>query len=120
MLFTVTLVVLVAMSLPVFLVLSLRRWGLERAETESRLHSPQAHIVSYLVPEGQDPAVVRAALGHAGFVTMMERGGDQRLVVECDAADRDRVREIIQHAERSGFDGEDMHLGHVRFEDDPA
>ncbi len=109
MLFAFTLFVLIALLLPVLFAMALRRWGLETAETERRLSSPQTPTVSYVVPEGQDPAFVRAALAHAGFETMLHRSDGQRLIVECDAAERDRVRETIEKVERKGPDGREIH-----------
>lgn len=100
---------------PVLVIASLRRWGLEEADTEDRLHSPRTHTVSYVVPPGQDPAVVRAALKHAGFVAVMDHGGDQRLLVECEAGQRNRAREVIEHA-----GGLEQPVSHVHFEDDPS
>lgn len=120
MLFAVTLLVLVALSVPVLVVMALRRWGLETAETERRLSSPQTPTVSYVVPEGQDPVFVRAALAHAGFDTMLHRSDCQRLIVGCAAGERDRVRETIENVERTGLDDREMPAGRVHFQDDPT
>jgi hypothetical protein len=99
---------------PLLVIASLRRWGLEEADTDTRLHSPQTHTASYVVPPGQDPAVVRAALKHAGFVTVMEHGGDH-LLVECEVGQRNRAREVIEHA-----GGPEQPVSHAHFEDDPT
>jgi hypothetical protein len=120
MLFSVSVMVLAAMLLPVALILGARRWGMQEAEVDARLHSPRAHTVAYVVPEGQDPALVRVALSHAGFVTVLDRGGDQRLLVECEESRRDQVRSVIEHVDHGGFEGPELHVGHVRFEDEPA
>ncbi|HET8560996.1 MAG TPA: hypothetical protein VFL69_10790 [Marmoricola sp.] len=119
MLFAVGILGLAVLAFPVFFIMTLRRWELDEARVEERLHAPDAHKVSYVVPEGQDPAILRAALTHAGFVSVLdESGGTERLVVECASQDRSRVREIIEHVERSGFEGIEMHAGHVRFDQD--
>jgi hypothetical protein len=98
----------------------LRSYGREEAATEASFRSPDMHKVAYLVPEGQDPAVLMAALTHAGFrsVTSTE-GGDERLLVECEERDRDRVRGIIEDVDRAGPHGPGIPVvGHVRFEDE--
>lgn len=94
--------------------LSLRRWVFVEAQVEDRLWSPETHKASYSVPEGQDPANLRAALAQAGFMSVMDRSGS-RLLVECEESDRGQVREIISHVVRTGSE---MHVGRVRFEDD--
>lgn len=120
MLFSVTLLVLTAMLLPVAIILGARRWGMEDAEVDARLHSPSCHTVAYVVPEGQDPALLRVALTHAGYTTVLDRGGDQRLLVECEEGHRDDVRHVIEGVDHGGFEGPELVRGHVRFEDEPA
>jgi hypothetical protein len=118
MMFSVAVLVLAALLLPVALVLGARRWSMEEAELDTRLHSPQAHTVVYIVPEGQDPALVRAALTHAGFSTVLDRSGDQRLMVECDESHRAQVRAIIEGLDHTALDDCGTHVGPVRFEDE--
>lgn len=117
MLVAVVVLAVVVLAFPVFFVMTLRRWELEEVKVETRLRAPEAHKVVYVVPEGQDPAVLRAALTGAGFVTVMdESGGAERLLVECEPQDRARVQQIIEHVERTGFEGVELHVSHVRFE----
>jgi hypothetical protein len=98
---------------PALIVLALRQWGQQDARTESRLRSPHAHTLSYVVPRGQDPAPLRAALTHAHFTSVMGRGdAGHCLIVECDESARARVREII---ERTLLDSRQ-----VIFQDEPA
>ncbi|MGA8248975.1 MAG: hypothetical protein WB797_18860 [Nocardioides sp.] len=118
MVFIVTLLVVSALGLPVLIVLALRRWGMKEAETERSLLSPQAHTVSYVVPEGEDPALARAALTHAGFVSVLDRTADQRLVVRCEQGERERVRAILEHVDHPTFDGHHEDAAHVQFVDE--
>ena len=91
MLFVAIAVTLVVV--PALVVLALRHWGQQDAQTETRLHSTQTHTVSYDVPSGQDPAPLRTALNHAHFSNALGHGDSGRsLIVECDEADRSRVR----------------------------
>jgi len=120
MLFSVSLLVLTVLAVPVALILGARRWGMAEAAVDARLHSPSVHTVAYVVPEGQDPALVRVALAHAGFVTVLDRGGDQRLLVECAESRREQVRRLIADLGDQGLDGVRVATGHVRFVDEPA
>jgi hypothetical protein len=119
MVLAVSLLVLTVLVLPLLLVGMLRNWGRDAAETEKSLLAPEAHTVSWVVPEGEDPAVVRTHLAHAGFVSILDRSGDQRLVVHCEDGDRERVRSIIERTDHIAYDGHALHP-HPHFEDDPA
>ena len=118
--------IVIAMLAVAFLVVgvivafALRRWTLDEARVEARMHEPGAHTVIYDVPVGQDPAVLLAALDRAGFtaVSDMERGVE-RVLVDCPTEDtRDKVRSVIEHVHRTGFEGAEMQVGHVSFEDE--
>ena len=76
-----------------------RRWVLEEAATEARLTDPATHTFSYLVPNGQDPAALMAALAHAGFATAIDaHGGTERLLVACEEPDREQIRQLLVDA----------------------
>jgi hypothetical protein len=120
MVLAVTLLVLTVMVGPLIFTLMMRRFGMEEAATEKALLSPGAHVVAWTVPEGDDPAHVRARLAHEGFTSVLDHSGDQRLVVRCERADRERVREIIAHTEHATFDGHPLSPSQLRFHDDPA
>jgi hypothetical protein len=95
-------VVLIASFLVVGLLvmLGLRSWTLDEVRTEDRLHRPGAHTVGYVLPVGQDPTPLVAALSRAGFTARADmEGGRERLVVECEQQQRSQVREIIAGAE---------------------
>ena len=100
-------------------------WGLRRVtfdetKTEATLRESATHL-TYHVPDGQDPAVLSAALAGAGFrsVGVLQHGVEQ-LLVDCPSAeDRARVRSILEHVTRTSFEGAELHVAHVRFEDEP-
>jgi hypothetical protein len=98
---------------PALVVLALRQWGQEDVRTEDRLRSPGAHTLSYVVPAGQDPAPLRAALGHEHFSTVLGRGDSGHcLIVECEESERGRVRQILE--------GSLLESRQVLFQDEPA
>lgn len=115
--FAVLLVALVVVG--VVVMLALRSWTLEEVRTEAWLREPETHTLSYVVPDGQDPAILVAALAGAGFTARAEmRGGVERLVVACDEDQRDRVRSVIEAVHLTGFEGVEMHVAHASFEDE--
>lgn len=120
---------MVAISLLLFVVLvaagfalamGLRRWMQDEVRSEALLRDPEAHALVYVVPDGQDPTILVAALSRAGFTAMGDmEAGVERLLIACpDEEDRAEVRSIIEHVNRSGFDGIEMHVGPVRFQDE--
>ena len=99
--------------------LALRRRTFAEVRTEARLRSPDTPTATYVVPHGQDPAVLMTALTHEGFVSVPDiTGGVERLLVECAEADRAKVRRIIEHVNYAGFDGAGTHIDRVRFTDE--
>lgn len=99
-------------------------WGLRKVvfdegRTEDRLRLPGTHTLAYVVPTGQDAAVLEAALAHAGFtaVGVME-GGTERLLIECPEEARPEVRSIIEHVTKTSLEGGEIHVGHVSFDDE--
>lgn len=120
MVLAVTLLVLTVMVVPLLIIGMMRRFGMEEVEVEQALLSPEAHTVAWVVPEGEDPALVRTHLLHAGFTSVLDHSGDQRLVVECEPDDRELVRDIIAHAAHTTFDGRALQPSQLRFDDDPA
>lgn len=101
MVLAVTLLVLTLFVVPLLVLGMVRRFGMDEAEKEQALLAPGAHTLAWVVPEGEDPALVRTDLAHAGFTSVLDRSGDQRLVVECEPADHARVHEIIVHRHTS-------------------
>lgn len=102
--------------LTVLVALVLRSWGREEARVEALLDSPETHAVSYVVPDGQDPAILMAALHRAGFEARAHlEGGDEVLRIACEESEKAEVRSIIERVDRTGFDGAPMHVAHARF-----
>ena len=120
MVLAVTLLVLTVMIVPLLVLGALRAFGMKEVDNERALLSPGAHTVAWVVPEGEDPALVRTHLSHAGFTSVLDHSGDQRLVVECEPGDRELVRDIIAHAAHTTFDGQTLQPSQLRFDDDPA
>lgn len=113
------LLIVGVLVLGLIVALGLRRWTLDEGEVEARLHDPTTHKLVYAVPAGQDPGVLIAALARSGYVAVSDlEGGVERLLVECGEVERARVRDIIEHVDRAGFDGPEMHVAHVTFEDE--
>jgi hypothetical protein len=103
----------------VVVIVFLKEWTQEEARTEARLRSPETHTIAYVVPEGQDPAILMAALAHVGFESMVDTAGPrERLLVACEETDRAQVRDVLEHVDRAGFSGPEMHAGHVHFDDE--
>ncbi len=102
------------------LLMTFRRWTLDEAKTEARLMSPETHRVVYVIPDGEDPTALMAALTGAGFVSVVDtRAGLERLLVECEERDRTRVRLAIERVQRSGREGSEVDVRPVSFEDEP-
>ena len=60
----------------------------------------------YVVPTGQDPAVLISALGQAGFTAaedMSATSGDRTIAV-AEPADRERVREVLANSPETAID----------------
>jgi hypothetical protein len=113
------IVLIIVIALAVLLALGVRSLLRTEQQTEARLHSPGTHVVAWVVPEGQDPVAVKVALSRAGFTAVADTDqGGEALLVECDEADRDRVRDVIGHVTRTGYDGTPLTAERVVFEDE--
>lgn len=98
--------------------LGLRTWVRDVAAVENRLRAPETHTLDYVVPNGQDPAPLRAALAEAHFTAITaDEGGTEYLMIACEEQDRARVREVLEHA-AVGTPASDAHPGRVRFRDE--
>jgi hypothetical protein len=104
----------------VVVLLVMRNFSREEGRLDTELHAPGARTLRYAVPDGQDPAVLVAALSHGGFrsVADLEGGTEVLLVENLHEGDRARVRDIIEHVNSTGFAGAPMQVGHVSFEDE--
>ena len=94
------------------------RWSAAEARKDAELHAPDAHTVTYVVADGEDPVSVIAALTHAGFVSVEDHSGlHDRVLVQCEVEDRERVRDVIAHVHHQGYDGAAV-VNRVVFEDE--
>ena len=98
------------------------RWAAARSEVDAHLAEPAVESLDYVVPEGQDPAVVVAALRENGVEAAPDIGAKQLVHVACaptNGAERERVRAIIASIHTSAIDaGVPFDAGAVRFEDE--
>lgn len=101
------------------LAFALRRVTFDEVQVEHELEQPGAHRVAYVVPPGEDAALVVAALTRAGYTAVggMDHGVE-RVLVRCEADQRTDVRHVIEHAEQARSKDPEMYVGHVRFEDE--
>ncbi len=83
---------------------------------------PQEDHLRYVVPSGQDPPVLLAALGGEGYDAATELvDGHHQVVVRCPAgrdAERAHVRAVIGSAHSTGLEGENFDPGDVVFADE--
>jgi hypothetical protein len=97
-------------------------WVRERQTVADALNAPDTPTLDYHVPEEQDPAVVLAALGKAGYDATVDRTDTRLVRVACpDGPDRerDRVRAAIESASTTALDtGAPMDAGRIRFTDE--
>lgn len=99
--------------------LGLRTWVFGEAEVEQRLSAPGTHTLDYEVPNGQDPALLKAALASAHFTSVTRSGaGNEHLTIACEERDRSRVRDVLEHAHTAGAPGSADHPAQVRFSDE--
>ena len=97
----------------------LRRVVRDEEIVERRLRAPNAHTVSYAVPNGVDPGDIRGAVLKGGFSsTLTTTDTRECLLVECEASDRDRLRQLIEGAHETAYDGSELDLHPVVFEDE--
>jgi hypothetical protein len=74
----------------------------------------------WVVPEGEDPSLVRTHLENAGFASAFDHSEDLRLVIQCEPAEREKVREVIAATEHLTYDGPVPFGLPLRFVDEPA
>ena len=127
MVLAASLLVLTLMVVPLVLLVTMRRFGMEQAETEQALLSPQAadamgiSVTKYrylhTIAGGAFAGIGGACFSLALTPAWVDRSGDQRLVVRCEAADSERVREIIARTAHATFDGHALPPDELRFDE---
>jgi hypothetical protein len=117
--FAAAFIILIALVITVLVAGALRRMVRDEHAVETRLRAPSAHTVAYAVPDGVDPGDLRGALALGGFASIATTvGNHQGLLVECSESDRERVRDTIGNAHESAYDGSELDLHPVLFEDE--
>jgi hypothetical protein len=115
----VVLIVLLVLVVTVVVAGGLRRLVRDESDAERLLASPGVHTVTYAVPNGVDPAHLRTVLLSAGFASRPSSSGSREcLVVACTEGDRVRLRQLIANVHESAYDGTDLDLRPVVFEDE--
>jgi len=80
----------------------LREQSLDRDRIDKELHDGHTPTLEYVVPTGQDPVGILAALERAGYTAAVDSHGTHQLVlVACpDGRDthRDQVRSLVASA----------------------
>jgi len=116
----VSTLVLIVVGLAVALGITMSVLNLRRREEvpESHVHEPDINTVEYVVPDGVDPSVVRAALNLSGFPSTFEdHWGVEHLFIECTPRDRERLRRLIAEVQHRDYVPE-LHLAGVHFRDE--
>jgi hypothetical protein len=113
------LIVLLVLVVTIAVAGGLRRLVRDESEVERRLRAPETPTVSYAVPNGVDPADLRTALLRAGYSSTMSTAGTRQcLMIGCSNGDRARVRDVIEGVHETAYDGSDLVLRPVVFEDE--
>ena len=109
------LVLVVLVAIP----LALRSLVANEKRTESPLHDSHTPTVTYAIPNGIDPAVFAVGLKKAGYLSIVtDVGTAQGLRVRCDAGDREPIRRTLEGVVVTTYDGAEMTVDHVVFEDE--
>lgn len=113
------ILLLIVVAVALLIGAGLREWLAEESRVESHLADPAVHTVAYAIPDGLDPAVLKIALGRAGFACAVTRVGDRECVrIECADSDRAAVRSVLESVHPTAFDGSELPSDHVVFEDE--
>lgn len=103
----------------IVLALFLRSYGRSQAGVEAHIYDPQTPTVAYAIPNGVDPVVFQVALTHAGYTSIVGRVGNAEcVIVECGPSGRSAVRGVLEAAHANAYDGTELKLDHVVFEDE--
>ncbi len=95
-----------------------------QAAHQDEVKSAPVDMLRYRVPEGQDPAIVVAALQKEGFEAIPDvqgAGASHDVLVPCGEGveqHRAHVRSIIQSTEQINFEGDQRQIPQVKFADE--
>jgi hypothetical protein len=115
--FIIFLVIVVALF-------ALMRYVGRQGQHQTDVKSSPVDMLRYQVPEGQDPAIVLAALQKEGFHAIPDvhgAGASHDVLIPCpEGVDRHRahVRSIIQGTEQINYEGDQRQIPQVRFADE--
>ena len=119
MIAAVVLIILLVLVVTVAIAGGLRRLVRDESDVERLLRSPDTHTLSYAIPNGVDPGDLRVAIARDGFTGIVVVDGTREcLKVECAEPDRARLRHVIESAHESAYDGTELDLHPVIFEDE--
>ena len=96
--------ILIVAAVAVIGVLALRAWGRRRTAVDDEL-AGDTQTLDYLVPQGQDPAVLISALKGDGYQAAPDPGRTNLLHIACPSGldrERPRVRATLEAARLSG------------------
>jgi hypothetical protein len=119
--------VLLALIVVVVGVAAVKRFGARANENSDRLQAADRPTLRYLVPPGQDPAVVLGALRDAGYDASpdSEPGPSSPVVIigatTGGAPDRDHVRDVLTALDQTSVNPDDsapLDIRRVRFTDE--
>ena len=98
---------------------SLHSWVRDESRREAHLRDPDTHTVAYAIPNGVDPATVLSALARAGLTSGVDRVGMVECVrIECNEWQREQVRGVLEGIPMNAYDGSQLQMRHVVFEDE--
>jgi hypothetical protein len=114
-------VVLAVIGWWVFSTLAAGRMG-RQAEQQHAPGDPHVETLRYVMPDGQDPAVVISTLDSAGYTADLDVvAGDKQIVIACPAGrdrERARVRSVLGASDTTSLEGPQFTPGRVTFEDE--
>ena len=120
-----TAFVFIAIAIVVaIIVVAVVRFLHRQAGHQDEVKSAPVDMLRYRVPEGQDPAIVVAALQKEGFQAIPDvqgAGASHDVLIPChDGIERHRsaVRSIIQGTEQINFEGDQRQIPQVKFADE--
>ena len=113
--------ILIVAAVAVIAVLALRSFGRRRAAVDDEL-TADTQTLDYVVPPGQDPALLISALQEDGYQAAPDPRRTNLLHIACPSGlnrERPRVRATLQSVRGTGIDaGAPMSPDPVRFADE--
>jgi hypothetical protein len=112
-------VLIVVLIVGIGINLYLRNYVREESQREAHLRDPDTPTVAYAIPNGVDPATIVSALARAGFASGFDRVGMVECArIECKESQREQVRAVLEGIPMNAYDGSQLQVRHVVFEDE--